>query len=226
MDATCFYNNNNNNNNNNYNKNYNYNNNQGRHRITTWTPSVRTSPLSMRRCRRPKGLHGLSCKRMAGRSTRHRSWTTSSGALSDEPTFQHSRYRQAWFRVPTCRKPRFRVPTCVLTAWPLFRGNGKYYGRCLAWDATVVDTLAMSYLSPSSTDIGSSAKAAAERKTAKYSDLSYSHIFIPVAVETLGPINEAGDSFLAQVGKLYHPSLMTPGDILPLPKHICHHSAV
>ena len=75
-------------------------------------------------------------------------------------------------------------------------------GRCLAWDATVVDTLAMSYLSTSSTDIGSAAKAAAVRKTAKYSALSASHIFIPVAVETLGQINEAGDSFLAQVGKL------------------------
>ena len=75
-------------------------------------------------------------------------------------------------------------------------------GRCLAWDATVVDTLAMSYLSPSCTDVGSVAKAAAKRKTAKYSVLSSSHIFIPVAVETLSPINEAGDSFLAQVGKL------------------------
>ena len=60
---------------------------------------------------------------------------------------------------------------------------------------------AMSYLPTSSTDVGSAAKAAAERKTANYSALSSSHIFIPVAVETLGPINQAGDSFLAQVGK-------------------------
>ena len=60
----------------------------------------------------------------------------------------------------------------------------------------------MSYLPTSSTDVGSAAKAAAVRKTAKYSALSSSHIFIPVAVETLGPINEAGDSILAQVGKL------------------------
>ena len=35
-----------------------------------------------------------------------------------------------------------------------------------------------------------------------YSAVSSSHIFVPVAVETLGSINEAGDSFLAQVGKL------------------------
>ena len=69
----------------------------------------------------------------------------------------------------------------------------------MAWNATVVDTLAMSYLSISSTNVGNAAKAAAERKTAKYSALSSSHIFIPVAVETLGSINEAGDSFLAQV---------------------------
>ena len=72
----------------------------------------------------------------------------------------------------------------------------------MAWDATVVDTLAKSYLYTSFTDVGSAAKAAAKRKTSKYSALSSCHIFIPVAVETLGPINEAGDSFLAQVGKL------------------------
>ena len=72
----------------------------------------------------------------------------------------------------------------------------------MAWDATVVDTLAMSYLSTSSTDVCSAAKAAAVRKTAKYSALSSTHIFIPVAVETLGLINDVGDSFLAQVGKL------------------------
>ena len=74
-------------------------------------------------------------------------------------------------------------------------------GRCLAWDATVVDTLATSYLSASSTGGGSPAEAAADRKTAKYSALS-SHIFIPVAIETLGPINEVDEAFLAQVGKL------------------------
>ena len=60
----------------------------------------------------------------------------------------------------------------------------------------------MSYLSTSSTGVGSAAKAAAERKTAKYSALSSSHIFILVAVETLGPINDAGDSFFTQIGKL------------------------
>ena len=72
----------------------------------------------------------------------------------------------------------------------------------MAWDAIVVDTLAVSYLSTSSTDVGSAARAAAERKTAKYSALSSSHIFIPFTVETMYPINVAGNSFLAQVGKL------------------------
>ena len=41
-----------------------------------------------------------------------------------------------------------------------------------------------------------------QRRTAKYSTISTSHIFIPVAIETLGPINELGETFLAQVGKL------------------------
>ena len=75
-------------------------------------------------------------------------------------------------------------------------------GCSLAWDATVVDTLAALYLSARSTGVGSAAEAAVERKTAKYSTPSSSHIFIPVAIETLGPINEVGEAFMAQVCKI------------------------
>ena len=70
------------------------------------------------------------------------------------------------------------------------------------WDAAVVDTLTPSYLSAISTGCGSAAKAAVERKAAKYSVISSSHMFIHVAIETLGPINEVDESFLAQVAKL------------------------
>ena len=72
----------------------------------------------------------------------------------------------------------------------------------MACDAKVVDTLATSYLSASSTEGGSTAEAAAARKTAKYSALSSFNIFIPVAIETLSHINDVGEAFLAQVGKL------------------------
>ena len=74
--------------------------------------------------------------------------------------------------------------------------------RCLAWDATLVDTFATSCLPASSKGDGNAAKAVEERRTAKYSALSSSHIFIHVTIETLDSINEVGEEFLAQVGKL------------------------
>ena len=33
----------------------------------------------------------------------------------------------------------------------------------------------------------------------KYAGLSTSHLFVPIAIETLGPINEAGHSFLFEL---------------------------
>ena len=74
-------------------------------------------------------------------------------------------------------------------------------GRCLAWDATVVDTLASSYVAVSAQITGSAAQAAAESKVSKYAGLSASHLFVPIAIETLGPINEAGHSFLSELGR-------------------------
>ena len=40
------------------------------------------------------------------------------------------------------------------------------------------------------------AETAADRKTSKYAILSQSYLFVPVAVETMGAINEAGMNFL------------------------------
>ena len=57
----------------------------------------------------------------------------------------------------------------------MLRGDGKrpdgltlvprQAGKCLTWDATVVDTLASSYVSVTATRVGGAADAAAERKS-------------------------------------------------------------
>jgi len=44
-------------------------------------------------------------------------------------------------------------------------------------------------------------KNAATRKTAKYSNIQAHHIFQPVAVESLGPINASGRIFLSKLGR-------------------------
>ena len=39
------------------------------------------------------------------------------------------------------------------------------------------------------------------RKVPKYGGLSASHLFVPIDIETLGPINEAGHAFLSELGR-------------------------
>ena len=74
-------------------------------------------------------------------------------------------------------------------------------GRCLAWDATVSDTLAPSYLALSIHSARAVAEAAADMKRRKYSSISGTHHFIPVAMETLGPICSKGASFLSEIAE-------------------------
>ena len=71
----------------------------------------------------------------------------------------------------------------------------------MAWNATVVDTLAPSYIVISAQVTDSAAQAAAERKVSKYAGLLASHLFVPIVIETLGSINEAGHSFLSELGR-------------------------
>ena len=56
-------------------------------------------------------------------------------------------------------------------------------GKCLRWDAKVVDTMALSYVS---VRIGRAADAVAERKSMKYTSISNTHISVPEANGTLG----------------------------------------
>ena len=63
-----------------------------------------------------------------------------------------------------------------------------------------MDTFASSYVASTSSTLGVAAEAAATRKLSKYSTISQTHIFIPVALETKGPINAEGLRFLYELG--------------------------
>ena len=81
-----------------------------------------------------------------------------------------------------------RAYTSALAGWPL-----------LDRDTTIVDTLTSSYIAVSTQSTGSAAQTVAERKVSKYTGLLASHLFVPIAIESLSPINEAGHSFLSEL---------------------------
>ena len=74
-------------------------------------------------------------------------------------------------------------------------------GKSAVWDVTVADTLAPSYGHITSQSAGSAAAILANKKEAKYTDLARSHHFIPIAFESLGPVDDRGLTFLKKLGK-------------------------
>jgi len=138
---------------------------------------------------RPKaeGLHGLSCKGGSGRSVCHH-------ALND----------LIWRALSKADIPATKEPSGLL------RTDGKRpdgvtllpwkNGRCATWDVTVTDTMAQSYLHNKTRTSGAAAEAAAD-KTAKYSPLVQTYVFVPNAVETMGAINSDGLEFLGDLGR-------------------------
>ena len=133
------------------------------------------------------GIHALSCKKSSARIVRH-------NALND----------QIFRALVKAGVPSIKEPSGLL------RSDGKRpdgvtqipwaSGKCLAWDVTVTNTLAPSYSHLSSISAGKAAERAAEMKVAKYSAISTTHDFLPIAFETLGPLNSAA-VFLKALGK-------------------------
>ena len=66
---------------------------------------------------------------------------------------------------------------------------------------TVTDTLAPSYITSTSHTSGSAAEGAADRKRSKYAEISNTYTFVPIAFETLGPINNEGRALISDIGR-------------------------
>ena len=135
-----------------------------------------------------RGSHGLSCKRSAGRLARH-------SYMND--IIYHALVRAG---LPSTKEPVGLVRTDGkrpdgMTSIPW------QSGKTAVWDVTTADTLASSYLPSTSCTAGAAAEIAASRKDDKYSVLSRSHIFVPLAFETLGPIGSKATSFLKDLGR-------------------------
>ena len=134
------------------------------------------------------GLHSLSCRRSAGRLSRHHNineilWRalTKAGVPSTKEPYGLSR---------TDRKRPYEL---TLIPWSS--------GKCAVWDVTVIDTFANSYINITSVTAGGAAEIAAARKLDKYRDLASGYEVIPVAMETMGPMNPCGADFINGIGR-------------------------
>lgn len=134
------------------------------------------------------GSHAMICKKAPARMTRHhavndiiaRAFTSAGVPVSKEP-------------LGILRSDGKRPDGLTLVPW---RG-----GKALTWDATIVTTLADSYLRASSTCAGSASELAAAKKVDKYADLPAEYLFQPIALESLGPVNSSTADFLAEIGR-------------------------
>ena len=63
----------------------------------------------------------------------------------------------------------------------------------------MVHTCAVSYIGAGA--VGPASEQAASRKCQKYQGLPASHLFQPVAIETLGPLNSSSLEFLSELGR-------------------------
>jgi len=117
-----------------------------------------------------QGVHVMVCKKAPCRIARHqvlndiiwRSWGSASTPATKEPS-------------ELVERDGKRPDGLILIPW-----QG---GKSLAWDVTVVSTLAQSYVNKAAIGMGMVAELAAERKLMKYSNLTTNLIFQPIAVE-------------------------------------------
>lgn len=137
------------------------------------------------------GQHGLSCRRSAGRFSRH--------------TALNLIVKQALgsVHIPSILEPPGLSTTDGKRPDGMSQVSWKR-GQSLVWDVTVVDALA-----PSRADSFEPGKAAAEaevRKNSKYAEISRSgHMFIPLAFEAQGQAGPECQTFIKELGnRLIH----------------------
>ena len=132
------------------------------------------------------GLHPLSCTKSPGRASRH----------AELNAVIKRALRKAG--IPSTLEPRLglgdgkRPDGVTIQPWSK--------GKCLVWDATVSCTVAPSYIRHSATEVGWVAEHAEAEKKRKYAELEARYIFVPIAMETMGPVSRGTDRFITDLG--------------------------
>lgn len=135
------------------------------------------------------GAHGLSCGLGPGRIARH-------AALNDLISRSLTRAGFPNIKEPPglSRTDGKRPDGLTLIPWRR--------GRSLIWDVTVIDTVAPSYIPATSSSAGAAAETATTRKNVKYNQLAATYLFVPLAFETMGPVNNDGMAFIKDLGRI------------------------
>ena len=134
-----------------------------------------------------RGLHGHSCRRSACRHAKHSLLNNTIWHAMNKAGVQST-------KEPTglLRSDGKRPDGVTLILWAK--------GRCLAWDLTVPDTFATSYNASTSYLPGLAAEHAATLKKQKYTALSQTHEYVPLAIKTSGVFNSEGLEFVKKIG--------------------------
>ena len=135
-----------------------------------------------------RGLHGLACRMSTPRHQRHnqmndiiwRAITRADMPAAKEP-------------VGLIRQDGKRPDGVTLIPWAR--------GKPMAWDVTIPDTFAESHLLETSITPGAAANQAATNKITKYAELSHTHIFFPVAIETAGAWHPTAVELIQEIGR-------------------------
>ena len=144
--------------------------------------------------------HGLDCRRAIGKHARHAAINDIvHRALSSAGVPSHLE------PVGMCRDDGKRPDGATLIPWK--------QGKCLVWDVTCVNTIARSHVPSAASQAGLPATNAENKKKNKYSCLGSDRIFVPIALETLGPWGPEADSLIAEVGRRLHTSTGDPRSV-------------
>ena len=135
-----------------------------------------------------KGYHGLSCR------------------LNEDRLPRHAELNSI---IKKCLE-KIGLPS-ILEPSGLDRSDGRRpdgittfpwkHGKCLVWDATVVDAFSKSHIIASSIESESSAKSAEISKSRKYQSLVGNFYFQPFAFETTGCCGPSTSSFVEELGR-------------------------
>ena len=135
-----------------------------------------------------KGIHALSCRKCAGKMSRHqelndvvwRPFTSAQIPAVKEP-------------IEMCRSDGKRLDGTSLIPWSM--------GHNIVWDVTVADTVVQTYIQHTCVNQESAAELLESRKRLKYAELTNFHLFVPIALEFLGPICEETIIFISELGR-------------------------